>query len=92
MGGSPRALQFHLDTQIEDLSAQQVHSFVFAYLMCCLIQVGPLLKRRWRSTGRPVRVSIAVADIELAVQGSFSNRLESIENLDTADVASASLV
>ena len=91
MGGSPRALQFHLDTQIEDLSAM-TGTFSGVRISDVLLDPsGTVVEEEVALNWSTSEVSIAVADIELAVQGSFSNRLESIENLDTADVASASL-
>ena len=57
MGGSPQALQFHLDTQIEDLSAMTGTFSGVRISDVLLDQVGPLLKR-WRSTGRPVRSAL----------------------------------
>ena len=79
MGGSPRALQFHLDTQIEDLSAM-TGTFSGVRISDVLLDPsGTVVEEEVALNWSTSEVSIAVADIELAVQGSFSNRLESIE-------------
>ena len=91
IGGSPRALQFHLDTQIEDLSAMTGTFSGIRISDVLLDPSGTVVEEEVALSWSTSEISIAVADIELAIEGSFSNRLESIDNLDTADVTSASL-